>query len=303
MRSSAAKAFAGGEQERRWLEGLLWPLVGARMGAWLERARALRPAPRAAVVEVPLLFEAGMESGFDATIAVIAQEDTRRARAATRGHALAEERASSARALLGERVPARGSARATRVLLRDRRDPTARRSRSPYRPRTATAPRPQPPGRQGPASSRGAPMRAPTSGHDGPPATYAPCSPPANALAATHRGSTTPPGAPSAPQHSITASLTVLFAVELVHHGVGREHLRPRPLPRAFRAVVFPAPMPPVSPTNGTTGCTALNSSVLGLFGASCSASASRPAGERRPQRPEPQRPEPLQPAPLRKPP
>ncbi|HTB50905.1 MAG TPA: dephospho-CoA kinase [Solirubrobacteraceae bacterium] len=89
----AARAFAGGEQERKWLEGLLWPLVGARMGAWLEHARALRPAPKAAIVEVPLLFEAGMEGGFDATIAVIAQEDTRRARDATRGHVLAEERA------------------------------------------------------------------------------------------------------------------------------------------------------------------------------------------------------------------
>jgi dephospho-CoA kinase len=103
----AAKAFAGGDQERRWLEGLLWPLVGSRMGAWLEYARALRPAPRAAVVEVPLLFEAGMESGFDATIAVIAQEDTRRARAATRGHVLAEERVS--RQLPQEEKAARAS--------------------------------------------------------------------------------------------------------------------------------------------------------------------------------------------------
>jgi dephospho-CoA kinase len=90
----AAKAFAGGEQERKWLESLLWPLVGARIAAWLEHVRALRPAPRAAVVEVPLLFEAGMERGFDATIAVIAQEQTRRERAAGRGHALADERAA-----------------------------------------------------------------------------------------------------------------------------------------------------------------------------------------------------------------
>lgn len=90
----AAKAFAGGERERRWLEGLLWPLVGARIAAWLEHVRALRPAPRAAVVEVPLLFEAGMEQGFDATIAVIAQEQTRRRRADGRGHALADERAA-----------------------------------------------------------------------------------------------------------------------------------------------------------------------------------------------------------------
>ncbi|MGH2879840.1 MAG: dephospho-CoA kinase [Solirubrobacteraceae bacterium] len=90
----AAKAFAGGEQERRWLEGLLWPLVGARIAGWLEHVRALAPAPKAAVVEVPLLFEAGMEKGFDATIAVIAQEQTRRQRADGRGHALADERAA-----------------------------------------------------------------------------------------------------------------------------------------------------------------------------------------------------------------
>jgi dephospho-CoA kinase len=90
----AARAFAGGEEDRGWLEGLLWPLVGARIAGWLEHVRALTPAPRAAVVEVPLLFEAGMERGFDATIAVIANEHTRRKRAAGRGHALADERAA-----------------------------------------------------------------------------------------------------------------------------------------------------------------------------------------------------------------
>jgi dephospho-CoA kinase len=90
----ASQAFAGGEQERRWLEGLLWPLVGARIAGWLEYVRALQPAPRAAVVEVPLLFEAGMERGFDATIAVIAKEETRAQRASGRGHALADERAA-----------------------------------------------------------------------------------------------------------------------------------------------------------------------------------------------------------------
>jgi len=88
----AARAFAGSEQERKWLEGVLWPFVGARIAGWLEHVRALTPAPRAAVVEVPLLFEAGMEGGFDATIAVVAREDTRRERAAGRGHALADER-------------------------------------------------------------------------------------------------------------------------------------------------------------------------------------------------------------------
>jgi dephospho-CoA kinase len=90
----AARAFAGEEQDRGWLESLLWPLVGARIAAWLEQVRTLRPSPRAAVVEVPLLFEAGMERGFDATIAVIAREDTREQRAAGRGHVLVDERAA-----------------------------------------------------------------------------------------------------------------------------------------------------------------------------------------------------------------
>jgi dephospho-CoA kinase len=51
------------------------------------------PADQVAVVEVPLLFESGMESAFDATIAVVADEETRTARAAARGHAAVAERA------------------------------------------------------------------------------------------------------------------------------------------------------------------------------------------------------------------
>lgn len=89
----ARHAFAQ-ESERRWLEGLLWPLVGKRVATWLEQARAQRPAPPAAVVEVPLLFEAGMEGLYDATIAVVAEEQLRVERAAGRGHALADERAA-----------------------------------------------------------------------------------------------------------------------------------------------------------------------------------------------------------------
>jgi dephospho-CoA kinase len=88
----AARAFAN-EQERGWLEGVLWPLVGQRMAEWAAVARARSPAPRAAVVEVPLLFEAGMEGVFDATIAVIAPEELRRQRAASRGHELEDARA------------------------------------------------------------------------------------------------------------------------------------------------------------------------------------------------------------------
>jgi dephospho-CoA kinase len=89
----ARRAFAD-PAERAWLEGLLWPLVGERVADWLTRARARHPAPPAAVVEVPLLFEAGMAGIYDATIAVVAEESLRRERAADRGHALEVQRSA-----------------------------------------------------------------------------------------------------------------------------------------------------------------------------------------------------------------
>jgi dephospho-CoA kinase len=93
-RSAVAGRAFGDERERAWLEGVIWPLVGERITAWLEQARTKRPAPRATVIEVPLLFEAGMEGMYDATIAVVSSEELRVARAAGRGHALADERAA-----------------------------------------------------------------------------------------------------------------------------------------------------------------------------------------------------------------
>ena len=99
--------------DRSWLEGLLWPLVGERMAAWRERAQSARsPAPRALVVEVPLLFEAGMEGGFDATIAVIAPEAVRGRRARPRAPG-ADER--GARQLSQDEK----AARATYVVVND----------------------------------------------------------------------------------------------------------------------------------------------------------------------------------------
>ncbi len=91
-RATVAAHVFKDEGERKWLEGILWPLVGQRIAEWVQEARARRPAPRAAVVEVPLLFEAGMAPAFDATVAVVAEESLRQARAAGRGHALAAER-------------------------------------------------------------------------------------------------------------------------------------------------------------------------------------------------------------------
>src|SRR5215212_6637969 len=88
-RARIAERVFGDEQATAWLEQTLWPLVGERVAAW----RASLAADRVAVVEVPLLFESGMEAVFDATIAVVADETTRERRAAARGHAAVAERA------------------------------------------------------------------------------------------------------------------------------------------------------------------------------------------------------------------
>jgi dephospho-CoA kinase len=89
----AKRAFAT-PGERAWLEGLLWPRVDERMNAWREEVSGSPDPPRAAVVEVPLLFESGMDGVFDATIAVIAGEDVRGARAQRRGHEALAERSA-----------------------------------------------------------------------------------------------------------------------------------------------------------------------------------------------------------------
>lgn len=96
-RSRIAEQVFAAPAERQWLEGVIWPLVGQRMHEFREAADVAfqlddADAPRAAIVETPLLFEAGMAPLYDATIAVIAPEDVRTARAAARGHAAVSER-------------------------------------------------------------------------------------------------------------------------------------------------------------------------------------------------------------------
>ena len=86
-RSLVAERVFGDEEARGWLEGFLWPRVGARVMEWRAEMEAARPAPPALVVEVPLLFESGMEAIFDRTIAVVAEEGLRERRAGARGHA------------------------------------------------------------------------------------------------------------------------------------------------------------------------------------------------------------------------
>ncbi len=92
-RSLIAERVFGDDEARAWLEGELWPRVGQRVADWKREVEALEPAPPVAVVEVPLLFESGMEAAFDATIAVVADESVREERAGARGHAAVSERA------------------------------------------------------------------------------------------------------------------------------------------------------------------------------------------------------------------
>lgn len=96
--------------ELGWLEVQIHPLVGERIGAWLA---ALPENAEVAVVEVPLLFESEMEDAFDTTVAVVAAEEVRRARAEARGHALVGER--EARQLAQEEK----AARAEHVVMND----------------------------------------------------------------------------------------------------------------------------------------------------------------------------------------
>lgn len=85
-RAAIARRVFGHDDERRWLESELWPRVGAAVIAFRQQADAADPPPPAAVVETPLLFEAGMDRGYDATIAVVAPDALRTARAGDRGH-------------------------------------------------------------------------------------------------------------------------------------------------------------------------------------------------------------------------
>jgi dephospho-CoA kinase len=78
-------------EELAWLEGVLHPLVGERVVEWRQGLEAGLPA---AVVEVPLLFETGLEGLFDATIAVVASESTRAERAEARATASFDDRVS-----------------------------------------------------------------------------------------------------------------------------------------------------------------------------------------------------------------
>ena len=91
-RAALATRVFDRDDDRAWLEQLIWPLVGRRTAEFYAQALRRDPPPRAVVLEAPLLFEGGGESRFDATIAVIADDAIRNDRLAARGQAQLAQR-------------------------------------------------------------------------------------------------------------------------------------------------------------------------------------------------------------------
>lgn len=75
-----------------WLESYLHPLVLERVAEWWTNLEGR--GIEVAVVEIPLLFETGTDSLFDATIAIVADDDRRYERAGLRGTTLIDGRAT-----------------------------------------------------------------------------------------------------------------------------------------------------------------------------------------------------------------
>jgi dephospho-CoA kinase len=85
-RGAIAEIVFGRPDELAWLESTLFPRVGVWVAEWRAELERSENPPEVAIVEVPLLFEAGIEGIFDATVAVVADEETRAHRAGERDH-------------------------------------------------------------------------------------------------------------------------------------------------------------------------------------------------------------------------
>jgi dephospho-CoA kinase len=76
-RARLAEAVFGDPKRVEQLERLLHPRVAREQEAWLDELRRRPDPPELAVVEVPLLYESGAESRFDAVVAVSAPRELR----------------------------------------------------------------------------------------------------------------------------------------------------------------------------------------------------------------------------------
>lgn len=83
-RSALADHVFRDADARRRLEAIIHPPVLARIRAEIERFRNLDQPPRVLAVEVPLLYEVGIEDWFDAVVVVAASYEEQVARLMTR---------------------------------------------------------------------------------------------------------------------------------------------------------------------------------------------------------------------------
>jgi dephospho-CoA kinase len=93
-RLALARVVFADPDKRQWLEKLLWPRVSDRITSWRDEIDSKKRPPAAAVVEVPLLFEAQMQSAFDRTVCITAAETKRAERVSGRGQQDFDARAS-----------------------------------------------------------------------------------------------------------------------------------------------------------------------------------------------------------------
>jgi dephospho-CoA kinase len=77
-RSAIARRVFSDDAERRWLEGLLLPMLADRFEEW--RAERLAAGDELLVHEAPTLFEAGIEDRYDMIVLVTAPEQVREGR-------------------------------------------------------------------------------------------------------------------------------------------------------------------------------------------------------------------------------
>lgn len=115
-RARMGRAVFRDPEARRRLEGILHPLIRSLLRDQIEAAQRDLPAHVPIVVEIPLLYEGGLETWFDRVVVVTASEAVQRTRLQQRDHLDAEE---AARRIAAQWPLAEKAARADYVVVND----------------------------------------------------------------------------------------------------------------------------------------------------------------------------------------